>query len=287
LADALELFWTLRGHSRENFRHVTELISHTRANTEERARILVIAGYMAQSLQDPQTAINFVDEGLTIWRTFTDARQIAVALTRRGVIGIRHGDYAGATALLTEARALFKENGGEQSSGIEHPIAAFLAQAMHEQGDHASARVLYEEGLAEARDRGDRHAVAYALRHLARLHFEAGDADRAVEFLREGLPYLAELRDRRCTPPCLEILAHAVGRREQWNRAARLFAAADALREATGMPLMRADLGRQEGVLADILRRLGRVVFDAEWTTGREMTLHQAIDYALDASLPP
>ena len=285
LADALELFWMLRGHSQETWQRVMGLVDYTPANTAARAKILVIGGHMAHCLLDHEAAVRLADEGLFIWRALGDAREIAVALTRRGVIAIWQGDYASAATWLTEARALFREHGGEQRSGIEHPIAAFLAQAMHEQGDHGAAYALYEESLAEAQGRGDRHAAAYALRHLARLHLEAGDAERAVAFLRESLPPLRELRDRRCTPASLEALAYAVGRRDQWADAARLFAAAEAMRDATGMPLMQRDRARQESERALLESRLGRDALAAAWTNGRLMSLSQAIDYALEASL--
>jgi predicted ATPase/class 3 adenylate cyclase len=284
LADALELFWMLRGHSRETWQRVMGLAEHTAANTEARAKILVIGGYMAHCLLEHETAVRLVDEGLLIWRALGGVRDIAVALTRRGVIAIWQGDYAGATAALTEARALFRQHGGEQRSGIEHPVASFLAQAMQEQGDHVAAYTLYEESLAEAEGRGDRHAAAYARRHLARLHLEAGDAERAVAFLRESLLPLRELRDRRCTPASLEALAYAVGRRDQCADAARLFAAAEAMREATGMPLMRRDRARQERERGVLEARLGREALAAAWSNGRLMSLTQAIDYALEAS---
>jgi transcriptional regulator with AAA-type ATPase domain/predicted ATPase/DNA-binding SARP family transcriptional activator len=287
LADALELFWMLRGHSRETWQQVMGLVDHAAPDTSARAKILIIGGYMAHCLLEHETAVRLVDEGLLTWRALGGARETAVALTRRGVIAIWQGDYAGATAALTEARALFREHGGEQRSGIEHPIAAFLAQAMQEQGDHAAAYTLYEESLAEAQGRGDRHAAAYAMRHLARLHLEAGDAERAVGFLREALLPLRELRDRRCTPASLEALAYAVTRRQQWADAARLFAAAEAMREATGMPLMRRDRARQEREREELESRLGREPLATAWKTGRSMTLSQAIDYALEASVAP
>jgi predicted ATPase/class 3 adenylate cyclase len=285
LADSLELFWMLRGHSRENWQLVMRLIAQTPPDTAARARILVVGGYMAHCLLEHYTAVRLADEGLAIWRGLGDARATAVALTRRGVIAIWQGDHAGAAAYLTEARALFRQLGGEQQSGIEHPIAVFLAQAMQEQGDHTGAYSLYEESLREARGRGDRHAAAYALRHLARLHLEAGDPERAAACLRESLSPLRDLRDRRCTPACLETLAYVVGRRKQWVAATRLFAAAEAMRDATGMPLMRTDRTRQESERAVLEGRLGHDAFAAAWAEGRTMNLEQAIGYALDASL--
>ena len=186
---------------------------------------------------------------------------------------------------LLESRALFRESGGERHFGIEHPVSAFLAQAMQDQGDHAGAYALYEEALAEASARQDRHAAAYALRHLGRLHLGQGQTERAVACVREGLPILLEMKDRRCTPPCLEALAYGILPREQPAEALRLLAAAEVIRESTGMPLGQADRARHEREYAAMEARLGREQFVVVWTEGREMSMERAIEYALGVSL--
>ena len=284
IADALEQFWMLRGHSRENFSRVMALVERAPDDRAMKATILVVAGYVAHCLRDHDVGVRLADEGLALWRELGDPRGIAVAMARRGVMAIWQGDHARAEALLTEARALFRQTGGEAASGIEHPIAAFLAQAVQEQGDHERARALYEESLVEAQSRGDRHAAAYSRRHLARLGLQRGEPERATELVKEGLPPLMELRDKRCTPAALEVMAYALGRREQPSDAARLFAAAQAIRDETGMPLMRTEQSTQERERAALEARLGREAFDAAWAEGRSMTLEQAVSYAVEAS---
>src|SRR4029453_16904553 len=237
-------------------------------------------------LRAPHIGVGLGGGGLALWRELGDRRGIAVAMARRGVMAIWQGDHTRAEALLTDARALFRETGGEARSGIEHPIAAFLAQAVQEQGDHERARALYEESLAEAQSRGDRHAAAYSRRHLARLRLQRGEADQATELVKESLPPLMELRDKRCTPAALEVMAYAVGLREQPADAVRLFAAAQAIRDETGMRLMRAEQSKQERERATLEARLGREAFDAAWAEGRSMTLEQALSYAVEASAP-
>jgi tetratricopeptide (TPR) repeat protein len=284
LTDAMELFWMLRGHVRENWTGITNLVSRTPAGSAERARLLVVAGSAAHCLLDLDTAIQLGDEAINIWQDLGDPRGIATALARRGVFAISQGDHVQAESWLTDARSLFKEGGGERQSGIEHPVAAFLAQAVQENGDHERAYALYEEALEEARERGDRHAAAYALRHLGRLHLAQHQLEQAIRCLREGLPDLLELKDRRCTPPCLEALAYAVGRRDQSADATRLFAAATALRGKTGMPLIPYALAYQESELALLKLRLGLDSFSAAWVDGSAMNLEEAIALAMDAS---
>ena len=187
-------------------------------------------------------------------------------------------------AWLAESRLLFQQSGGEHRSGIEHPVAAFLAQAVQDQGDHDRAYTLYDEAVVEAQARGDRHAAAYALRHLARLHLRQGQAENAVACLRDGLPTLLDLKDRRCTPPTLEALAYGLAQLEQPDHATRLFAAADAMRQTTGMPTSQTDRAHQASERALLELQLGGDAFTACWTEGRFLSLEQAIGYALDAS---
>jgi tetratricopeptide (TPR) repeat protein len=285
LADALELFWMLRGHVRENWPRLLDLVARVPGRSAARAAILVVAASAANCLLEHDVGIELADEAIEIWRELGNGRGLATALARRGVISVLQGDCDRATEWLIESRTLFRESGGEHRSGIEHPVAAFLAQAMQDQGDHAGAYALYEEALAEASERQDRHAAAYALRHLGRLHLGQGEAEQAVRCLREGLPALLEMKDRRCTPPCLEALAYGIVQRDQPADAVRLFAAAEVIRASTGMPLGRSDRTRQESECASIEGRLGQDQFAAAWTAGRAMSLEEAIEYALRVSL--
>jgi predicted ATPase/class 3 adenylate cyclase len=283
IADALEQFWMLRGHSREHWSRVSALIGQAPAGGPVKASILVVAGYLAHCLREHDVAVGLADEGLALWRKIGDPRGMAVAMARRGVMAIWQGDHRQAEALLTEARALFRQTGGEAASGVEHPIAAFLAQAVQEQGDYGRAEALYEESLTEAQARGDRHAAAYSLRHLARLCLRRGETTRASALIGRGVPPLMELRDRRCTPPTLEALAYALAQRQPGD-ATRLFAAAQAIRDQSGMRLMRTEEQAQERERATLEMGLGQAAFATAWSEGRAMTLEQALTYALKAS---
>jgi len=82
----------------------------------------------------------------------------------------------------------------------------------------------------------------------------------------------------------LELLAAAVSMRGEHERAAWLFGAAEALREAVGafvLPLYRAEYER--GVAA-VRSGLDEVAFSAAWAEGRAMTPEQAVEYALEPS---
>jgi tetratricopeptide (TPR) repeat protein len=235
-------------------------------------------------LGDYHTAVPVADEGLALWQVLGDAHGSAVALVRRGQIAQGLGDYQLATALLVEARALFRELDGP--SGPEVPTAGWLAEVVQAQGDHDWAEHLWDEVRTEARSYGDGHAVAHALRELARLRRTQGETEQALSLLRESATLHLPLKDIRCASILLEDLGGVLCERGRPIHAARLFAAADGFREVTGKPLTKAQMLTHDRDLASVKQQLAPEDFAAGWAEGRAMTLEQAIVYALDASAP-
>jgi hypothetical protein len=193
-------------------------------------------------------------------------------------MGLR--DYQRATAAYAEARALFQGLGG--LPGPDIPVSILMGDVAQAEGDLERAQQLYDEGLAEARARGDGHAVAHALRLCARLRRAQGDDARALTLLRENASVIVPLKDVRCAYSCLEDFAAILSTFDQPADVARLFGAAEAIREVIGRPLARDQLALHERGVAAVKRRLDPDVFATAWEEGRAMTLEQAIAYALE-----
>ena len=70
------------------------------------------------------------------------------------------------------------------------------------------------------------------------------------------------------------------------ERAARLWGAADALREAIGAPLSPFERTELDTHTAAARTALGEEVFAAAWAQGRATPLNEAIEYALDKETP-
>jgi hypothetical protein len=67
----------------------------------------------------------------------------------------------------------------------------------------------------------------------------------------------------------------------QPEKAARVFGAAEALREAIGAPVPPVERPDYDRAVAAARARLGEVAFSSGWAEGRAMTLEQAMSYAL------
>ena len=79
----------------------------------------------------------------------------------------------------------------------------------------------------------------------------------------------------------LECFAFIAGAQEQLSRAARLFGAAEALRENTHLPMAPYERPEYEQHLAAIREHLDSDAFSVAWAEGRRITMEQAIAYAL------
>ncbi len=78
-------------------------------------------------------------------------------------------------------------------------------------------------------------------------------------------------------------LAKVAGLQGFAQRAARLWGAAEGLREVMGTPLSSPELAEYERDVAATSTQIDEALWQAAWQEGRTMSLEQAIDYALEA----
>ena len=154
-----------------------------------------------------------------------------------------------------------------------------LGMAVHKQGDHQRAGLLLDEGLALFREVGDQVGVALVLTGLAGTARARGDRVQAAQLYREALALSWRVGDKRRAAFCLEGLAGT----SEPHRAATLFGAAEALREAIGAPLPPSE---RAGYTRDVAaaREADPAAFDAAWAEGRGMTLEQAVAFVVQAT---
>jgi hypothetical protein len=128
---------------------------------------------------------------------------------------------------------------------------------------------------------GDHPGTAQLLRLLGALARDRGDYPRAVPLYAESLACWQELADEAGIAPCLEgigAIAATLGRAEL---GARLYGAAEALREAAGAPVANGDRAGYDRGVAEVQGRLAWAAFAAAWAAGRALPVETAIAEAL------
>src|SRR5207245_1515940 len=127
-----------------------------------------------------------------------------------------------------------------------------LGSMAREQGDLGAARALLAESLAIYRELGDKAGIAWSLLGLGEVAHKEGDYGAARALLEESLATNRELGHKPNIAQNLEGLAALAVTQEQSERAARLFGAAEGLREAMGAPLPPADRAEHDRSLAAV-----------------------------------
>jgi predicted ATPase/DNA-binding CsgD family transcriptional regulator len=278
LAAVLGPMWGLRGFVREGREWLARLLAQTPGRTAVRAAALNRAGYLALRQGDYAAALALLDEGLALSRELGDKSAIAVAQQFRGLVRHAQRDFAEAIADLEESLALSQELGDDaRVSGT----LQYLADMAYEQGDLERATSLYEACLTLARERGNAHNVGSSSRGLGIVALARDDLERAIPLIEDALARSYELRDKKCTPMSIEALARVAVKQGRVERAARLFGAAQGLRDAISVALYPAERADHERALAAVRAALSDQRFTRAWAEGQAMTLDRTTEYAL------
>jgi hypothetical protein len=113
---------------------------------------------------------------------------------------------------------------------------------------------------------------------------QQGEWKQAGVLYREALTRFQEAADKRAIAGSLSGLAVLSAAQKQPQRAARLFGAAEVLREGVGSHRSLTDYPGYEHTVTAIRALLGEPSFAATWAEGRAMSLKEACAYALEES---
>jgi ATP/maltotriose-dependent transcriptional regulator MalT len=140
---------------------------------------------------------------------------------------------------------------------------------------------LLEEANTILREIGDRNFLAYSIRHLAQLAWREARYEEATALCRESLTFNQEVGDRRGVIACLAGFADIAAGQGRLERAARLMAATEKQLAEIGTRLLVLDKMEYDRNLSVVRAGLDDKSLSTCLEEGREMTLEQAIGYAL------
>jgi predicted ATPase len=194
-----------------------------------------------------------------------------------GLVALR-GDDARAAALHAEAAARIRRTG--QPRGFAH-LYNEQGGIARVRGDLERARRLHQEALGIVRELLG-WSVPHTLAQLGCVEARLGDLDAAKAHLREAAGLLRTIPQPATAAVVLVGAALVALGRGRPERAARLLAAADAIRDHAGMTpfgveRVEADLARREAQ-----DRLDPDAYRSAQAAGRELGVEQALRLALD-----
>jgi tetratricopeptide (TPR) repeat protein len=239
-----------------------------------RAKALHGAGILAWAQGDYARAQAAHTESLVLFRELGNKAGIAQTLNTMGVIARRQKDYTQAYTWCMESLALYRDLGDK--IGVARVLNNLGVVALDQQ-DYSQAQTFYEESLALVRESGDRRSIAVLLGNLGEIGLRQEDYTRAHASFIESLALRRDLGDKEGIAHCLEGLAQIAGACGQPQRAAQMWGAAEALREALGASTPPAERAAYERAIAAAHTQIDAAAWDAAWAAGRTLALEQAI----------
>ena len=318
LIGSLNWYWGWRGivaEPREWQRRVFAIPGAQR--TAARAKALRGAGVKATLQGELEVGRTMAAEALEISREVGDRHTEILALYELADVAFTSGDREGSTDLFEEGLALSNEVGDEalislglaelgalnsfigrydlaeqymeRSAALSRKLgdhAGLLVREMHlgriawEQGDTERGRSLLLETLAGARNLHHLFIEASSLLHLGIVATEEGEYDQARAYLHEALEAWWEAGITWRVTLGLEAFAVLEAADSEPLRAAILWGAAEALRDAHVANLTPVDQKRHDTAVAQARCRLETDRFEAAWVKGRAMDARRAIAFA-------
>jgi len=237
-------------------------------------------GSLALDRGDYEQATSLLQESLTLHRGLGSKGDLIGILDSLGVLASAKGDQEHSISYFGEALMLSRGTGNVRRTAA---TLGNLGIAMLAHGDPDQATALLDESLALFRDVGDGSNIAIGLMYSALAALIRGDHQRVQALGEESLKLLRKAEDRQHIADCLEIMAGGAAARGRAQRAARLWGAAEALREEIGVPLQPEDHEFLDPYLATARSSLGEAAWQAKLAEGRAMMPEQAIEYSLSA----
>lgn len=226
----LIVYWWIQGQVSEAEHWARETLAFTTDLSPEAAAYAHLAlGWMGAGRRDARAGAHG-DRAYQLACTLGDEWIKGMSLICSGIVRHLRGDVAGGTADLWEARRLLSE--ADDGWGVGFTLTALSGLALA-RGDQDDAERFAESHLEMARKMSDLRSIAQALDSLAFVALLRGDTMRAETLLVESVALSWEVGHHELVSYGIHGLAVAAAPADAM-RSARLYGAAEALREAAG-----------------------------------------------------
>jgi non-specific serine/threonine protein kinase len=275
LAGSVWPYWYVRGQLQEGRAWLDAALDGA-ADSAQTGPVRTGAGVLAMLQGALDVAADHLTTAGRIFRENGDRRRLADVLNNLGNLEADRGNFDEAVGHYEDAIGLFRE------MGERHGVAVLLNnigllyadQGLADRGAASSS-----EALELFRSVGDKRGSGHALLNLAGIAARDGDVGRARDMLCESLAFLDAVRDTIGTAECIEGLAAI---EPDPVRAARLFGAAQVMRERAGSTMYGAADARYERDVSAVRDALG-TDFDRAWAEGRALGDREAVSLAAGA----
>jgi predicted ATPase/class 3 adenylate cyclase len=281
LAYSLQLLAMVKGFQGEVDREVAEesvAIFRRLGNKWGLAFALFTIGDINLAAGEFEVARQQHEESLRSYRAANDIWGSTLPMTSLGRIAWFQGDYERARSLVEEG---LKQRVEVSNKWLLALSMMSLADISRCQGRYEEAKGLSEQSLAIFRETEDTAGGAWSLYNLGLIEYYQGKVASGEALLKETLALRKEQGNKEGLTLCTAGLAQTAAASGRYERAARLFGAAEGLFNAGVARLSPADREKYEVDKEAARASLSAKSFDALRAEGAAMTLNEAVGLAL------
>jgi tetratricopeptide (TPR) repeat protein len=240
---------------------------------------LTIEGTTRILLNDNEGASGAIEEAMKLARASGGKYELSWALGAMSeYYSMVRRDFNTARAYEEEGLVLLE--GSETSWAAVHAFFTSARAAML-RGEYAAAQARFLKSLPAFEQVGDQHRVNMIGSELAHIDRYEGRYHQAEAAYRKTIRVWQRLGHRAAIAHQLESFGFVAKALGQPERAARLFAAAETLREKIGTPMNPQERIEYDGEVAGTRAQINENAFASAWAEGRNLTMEQAISYAV------
>jgi predicted ATPase len=246
-------------------------------------QVLKQAGTVAAQQGDFVRATELYEKSLIIQREMDNKPEVANLLNNLGIVARLQSERTVASYLYNESLVIQRQLGDRRGIAVTLNNLGNLAL---DSKNYTEARRHLEEAVKLQKEVGDRAYIANALNNLGNVARAQEDYNVAQSLYNDSLIINQELGDKWALAYLLEDVGSLAVMQNKPERALRLIGAAFALREAIGAPRSASEQTKLDNILELAHLELNNAQYTAFCDEGRSLSLEQAIEYALTASLP-
>jgi DNA-binding CsgD family transcriptional regulator len=188
-----------------------------------------------------------------------------------GIAALADGDVAGAADAITMGWDRISVQ--RETAGI---YRVWIGQAALARRDLVTARRWADDAVAATTG----WHLSVALTTCARVAIAEGDLQRAERDAHDALACAADIEAQLGVPDIFDCLACLAAEATSYSEAARLFGAAEAVRQRTGEVRFKIYQADYEASVAALRDAMGQDDFDGAWAQGAALSTEEAITYA-------
>ncbi len=235
-------------------------------------------GRVAYFQGENELAARYYEEALQLREFLKDKAGQVSLLNNIAVVATSVGDNERALRFFEKSLALTRELGNDNQAGY---LLGNMGTVALDQGNIELAKTYFQQSLDLELAVGDQWGISFGYQGLARCAFLSEAYGPAHRLLVQSLETQRYLGDKYLITETLRAFAELALKTGLPQRAAILFAADKALRNAINLPIQPADVPSYEQNLNELRAQLSEETLTSAWSHGKRLSMEQAIAYAL------